>query len=81
MYLIHNSNYPTKKMKAAPQYQTISRSYIHLLAKDAIAPAGKLTANAIILNIRQLCISGWGLTSDRHRCCNKWSIASTALPA
>jgi hypothetical protein len=78
MYLIRNSNYPTKK--TVLQYKkNITRCYRNVFAKDAIAAAGKRTASAIILNMQQLSISGWGLATDRHRCCNKWSTASTAF--
>jgi len=79
--LIRDSNYLTEKIKSVQQYKNITRGYRNLFAKDVIATAGKITAGVIILNMQQLCISGWGLASDRHRCCNKWSTASTALPA
>jgi hypothetical protein len=81
MYLIRNSNYPTKKIKTVLQYKNITRNYRNLFAKDAIGTARKMTTSVIILNMQQFCISGSGLASVRHRCCNKWSTASTALPA
>jgi hypothetical protein len=79
--LIRNNNYPKKKLEAVLQCKNIIRGYRNLFAKDTIAISRKITASFTILNIQQLCISGWGLTLDRHRCCNKWSAASTALLA
>jgi len=43
MYLIRNSNSPTKK--TVLQYKNITCSYRNLFAKDAIATAGKITAS------------------------------------